>query len=143
MRFWDTSALAPLVIEYATSRACRALYRADPAIAVWSLTRTELVSVAQRLRREGVLDDDGTVMALARIDIVIARATEVTSVEAVRDRAERALGVHALRAADSLQLGAALVLVGDRPKNRPFVVEDVRLAQAARREGFQVICPKA
>lgn len=71
------------------------------------------------------------------------RATEVTSLDAVRDRAERALGVHSLRAADALQLGAALLLVGDRPKRRPFVVAEVRLAEAARREGFDVLVPGA
>jgi hypothetical protein len=141
MRFWDTSALAALVVEYPISNACRTLYRADPAIAIWTLTRTELVSVAQRLAREGVLNEEDTVRVLGRIELLVARATEITALEAVRDRAERALGLHALRAADALQLGAALVLVRDRPKNRPFVVEDLRLAQAARREGFQVICP--
>ncbi len=58
-----------------------------------------------------------------------------------RDRAERALGVHALGAADAMQLAAALVVVGHRPKRRPLVVAEPRLAEAARREGFNVIVP--
>lgn len=143
MRFWDSSAVAPLVLEQRTSRACRALYRSDPSVALWALTRTEVVSVVQRLRREGLLGDADVTKAIGRLEALVTRAAEVTSLDAVRERAERALGVHPLRAADALQLGAALLLVSDRPKRRPFVVADARLAEAARREGFDVIVPGA
>jgi predicted nucleic acid-binding protein len=143
MRFWDSSAVAPLIIEQRSSRACRSLYRADPSVALWTFTRTEVVSVVQRLRCEGLLADRDVTKAIGRLDALVTRAAEVTSLDAVRERAERALSVHALRAADALQLGAALILVGDRPKRRPFVVADARLADAARREGFDVIVPGA
>lgn len=138
MKFWDSSALVLLVLEQTGSKAARALYRADPALAVWALTRVELVSAAQRLHREGDLDDRALASALRRIDLLIARATEVTVLEVVRQRAERALGLHPLRAADAMQLAAALALVDDRPRNRHFVVVDRRLAEAATREGFSV-----
>lgn len=65
----------------------------------------------------------------------------VTSLDAVRERAERVLGLHPLRAADAMQLAAALVLVDDRPRKRPFVVVDRRLTDAAKREGFAAINP--
>lgn len=141
MRFWDSSALVSLIVEQRTSRAARALYRADPAVALWALTRTEIVSALQRLRREEVLDERGTSTALARLDALVDRATEITALESVRERAERALALHPLRAADAMQLAAALVLSRDRPRHRPFVVADARLAEAARREGFDVIVP--
>ena len=141
MRFWDSSALVSLVVEQRASRAARALYRGDPAVALWALTRTEIASAVQRLRRENVLDDRGVTSAMARLDALVDRATEVTALEAVRERAERALAVHPLRAADAMQLAAALVLSRDRPRKRPFVVTDDRLASAARREGFDVIVP--
>jgi predicted nucleic acid-binding protein len=51
------------------------------------------------------------------------------------------LAVHPLTAADALQLGAALILVRDRPKGRAFVTADDRLAAAAEAEGFEVILP--
>lgn len=59
----------------------------------------------------------------------------------MRERAERLLAVHPLRAADALQLAAALVAVKDKPRDRGFVVTDGLLADAARREGFDVRVP--
>jgi hypothetical protein len=60
----------------------------------------------------------------------------------VRERAERLLRVHPLRAADALQLAAALLVFGDKPRGRSFVTLDDALLQAARREGFDAIRPK-
>jgi len=40
---------------------------------------------------------------------------------------------------DALQLAAALVGCGDRPEQMEFVTFDQQLAQAAFREGFQVL----
>jgi hypothetical protein len=51
----------------------------------------------------------------------------------------RLLGLHPLRAADSLQLAAALVWVDRRPLGRPFICLDSRLREAARREGFTAL----
>lgn len=44
MKFWDSSALVPLMAEEANSRACRDLYRADPRVIVWQHTVAEVVS---------------------------------------------------------------------------------------------------
>ena len=60
-------------------------------------------------------------------------------VEAVRQRAERLVGVHALSAADALQLAAALVVSREQPETLEFVTLDRVLARAARLEGFPVI----
>lgn len=141
MRFWDSSALVSLIVEQAGSKAARALYRADPALAVWALTRVELTSALRRLARDGDLNEEALASAISRMDILLSRATEVTSLEAVRHRAERALGLHPLRAADAIQLGAALTWVDDKPRKRHFVVVDRRLADAAKREGFTVTMP--
>jgi hypothetical protein len=54
----------------------------------------------------------------------------------VRDATERVLSVHPLRAADTLQLGAALLACEHHPGRRPFVVLDDGLALAAEREGI-------
>jgi hypothetical protein len=51
------------------------------------------------------------------------------------------LRVHPLRAADALQLAAAIVASEDQPASLPFVTLDDRLGQAAQREGFTVIRP--
>lgn len=51
----------------------------------------------------------------------------------------RLLRIHELRAADALQLAAALVLAVFDPKTLPFVTLDACLATAAEREGFAVL----
>ena len=142
MRFWDSSALVPLVLEQQHSVACRHLRRVDPAIAVWALTRTELVSAVHRLAREGKLAALGVISAKRRIDLLAARWSEVDGVAPVRSRAERLLAVHTLTSADALQLAAALVLAGDRPAGRFFICSDARLAASARSEGFDVVVPR-
>ena len=65
--------------------------------------------------------------------------TEVLDVEAVRRRAERCLHVHPLRVANAGQLAAALVVGDPLGRALPFVTFDVRLAEAARREGLEVL----
>jgi hypothetical protein len=47
--------------------------------------------------------------------------------------------MHPLRAADSLQLAAALVAADHDPTTLELVCLDARLATADRREGFRVI----
>jgi len=46
---------------------------------------------------------------------------------------------HRLRAADALQLAAALVWCSNRPRGRAFLVADGALSDAAEAEGFAVI----
>jgi predicted nucleic acid-binding protein len=141
MRFWDSSALLPLVVEEERSVACRALHRADRVMVVWVLTRTEVTSGIRRLARETKLGKAEVPLVLRRIERLAKSWTEVDAVGLVRDRAERLLGAHTLTAVDALQLGAALVLVRDRPKGKVFVCADDRLILAAEAEGFDVVVP--
>lgn len=138
MRFWDSSALVPLLVEEERSPACRSLYRASPTVHVWALTRTEIVSAIHRRERAEQLTAPDRVRAIARLDLLAKRWREVDGVLAVRNRAERLLASHPLHAADSLQLAAAIVLVDDRPRDHFFVTADEVLARAAEREGFKV-----
>lgn len=142
MRFWDSSAVLPLLVEEARSKECRALRRADRTMVVWMLTRTEVLSALHRLVREGHLRKPDLGPATRRLDTLSSTWTEVDALEPARERAERALGVHVLTAADALQLGAALVAARDRPKRRVFITADERLADAARAEGFDVVVPE-
>jgi hypothetical protein len=59
-------------------------------------------------------------------------------VDAVLEMARRLLRVHPLRAADSLQLAAAVLASEGRPSTLEFVCLDDRLGIAAQREGFRV-----
>jgi len=59
--------------------------------------------------------------------------------DAVRRTAERLLRVHPLRAADSMQLAAALIAAEHNPSDLDIVCLDKKLSDAARREGFTVL----
>ena len=48
------------------------------------------------------------------------------------------LELYPLRAADALQLAAALEYFGHKPRGHAFITADQRLADAARRSGFSV-----
>ena len=142
MRFWDSSAIVPLIVEEAGSVTCRRLLRADRAVVVWALSRVEVLSAIWRRVREGDMAQSGAVQAVRRLDAMAASWIEVDGLVAVRARAERVLAIHPLRAADALQLAAALVISKERPR-WPFVTGDRQLASVAEMEGFDVIVPEA
>jgi predicted nucleic acid-binding protein len=141
LRFWDSSAVVPLLVDQAASRACRQLLRADPVQVVWCFTRTEVVSALRRLFREGMVDPDDLRRIEQRLERLAGHWSEIHAVDPVRDAAERVLRTHPLRAADALQLGAALVGVDGRPRGRAFVSLDPALLGAADREGFRTFRP--
>ena len=141
MKFWDASAIVPLILEEDSSRACRALLRGDPLIVVWTLTQTEVLSALWRRHRNGGLDREAVRRAEARLQQLALRWDEMDALIAVRERAERLLRLHRLRAAVALQLGAALLAVDDRARHRSFVALDESLLGAAEREGFTIIRP--
>lgn len=138
MRFWDASALVPLLVRQKASLRMRARYRADPEVAAWWGSRVECESAISRLERDGRLERRSALAARHRLDRFAASWHEVQPVDPVRETARRLLRVHDLRAADSLQLAAALAACEGRPASLAFVCLDDRLAAAAEREGFAV-----
>ena len=139
MRFWDASAVVPLLIQQESSRRMEREFASDPGLNVWCLTSVEAWSAVCRLRRQGLIDSPGMRAARSRLQGFIERWIEVDDLQAVKGRAQRLLEIHPLRAADCLQLAAALVLVSDRPERMPFVTLDADLGEAAEREGFEVV----
>jgi predicted nucleic acid-binding protein len=137
VRFWDSSAIVPLVCRETESARTRAWLRADPVVVVWCLAATEVVSALARKRRDGALTAARLAGAKRRLAGLEAAWSEVAAVDAVRARARRLLELHALSAADALHLGAALVLVEERTQGVGFVSFDERLREAAAREGFE------
>lgn len=139
MRFWDSSALIPLFVLEPHSQAMRALAESDPHMAVWWATPVECASALHRLRREGAFSASAAAQVLAAMSAAFRAADTVQAGDALRAKALRLLGVHPLRAADAVQLAAALVLVRDAPVGREFVCLDERLREAALLEGFRVL----
>ena len=92
-----------------------------------------------RLERERALTLQEITAALTRFDGLWSGIIAVSHFEAVKLRAKRLLRVYPLRAADSLQLGAALAAASDQPPGWDFVCLDDCLRDAALREGFNIL----
>ena len=139
MRFWDSSAVVPLCVAEPHSANARSLLVGDPAVAVWWATRTECLSALTRRMREGGLAPAGYRAARRVLAALAETWVELLPSEAVRATAERLLAVHALRAADAFQLGAALAWCRGQPSRHGIVTLDIRLRDAASREGFDAL----
>jgi uncharacterized protein len=139
--FWDSSALVPLLFTQTTTPQAEQCLREDRDIVVWALTPVELTSALFRLLREGALDLAAALAAERRADELLSRCAVVRDLDRARVLARRLLRVHPLRAADAMQLAAALVWADGDLSQRGFHTLDRRLALAASAEGFAAHTP--
>jgi len=129
----------PLAIIEQRTAVVSALYQADTDMAIWWVTPTECIAALMRRQREGTAAV-GEVQAI-QVDLerLLSSALEMEPVQQVRLTAQRLQANHPLRAADALQLAAALVWAEQQPSGREFVSLDRRLRDAAQREGLTVL----
>lgn len=139
MRFWDASAVVPLCLEEPTTPTITALAKDDEDLIVWWGTPLECISALARRRRDGVLSADAERQARDTLALLSAAWSEIQPTLPLRQRAERLLAIHPLRAADALQLAAALIWVQEATAGAGFVSLDHTLREAAAREGFSVL----
>jgi hypothetical protein len=139
LRFWDSSAIVPTLLEERSSPAVRDLLRSDPDVAVWWSTPVECIGAISRRERSGDLPPANVEGALASLAELEASWIECPPLEPVRALALRVVRIHDVRTADAFQIAAAAMLAESRPTSLPFVTLDDRLATAARREGFRVL----
>jgi predicted nucleic acid-binding protein len=138
VRFWDASAIVPLLMAEALTQRLQALAAKDPNMLVWWGSEIECVSAIARLERDGALNSQAIMLALRRLRQLSAGWHEIDPSDAVRETAVRFLRVHPLRAADALQLAAAFLAAERRPASLELLTLDDRLAAAARKEGFAI-----
>ena len=139
MKLWAASAVVPLLIAEESTRRLQALAAKDSAMLVWWASAVECISALARLERDGALNPAAMTLALQRLHKLSAGWHEVDPSDEIRETAARFLRVHALRAADALQLAAAFAAAERRPASLEIVTLDERLANAARKEGFVVL----
>ncbi len=137
--FWDSSGVVLLCTEQRETAGARRLRERFRRVALWWATPVEVRSALRRLTREGSLSTSDVTAAEHRLARLHDLAAEIEPTEEVRDLASSALERYDLRAADALQLGAALVLWREKPRGRPFVCYDQRLRAAADAAGFTVL----
>ncbi len=142
MKFWDSSAVVPLLVHEAATPFFSALYARDPLMTVWWGTTVECASALARYGRDPRTAASRTIAdGFRRLDDAAARWNEITASVAVKEAALALLRRHPLRAADSLQLAAAVVARQEGGAAWEFVSADKNLVEAAIKEGFAVIAP--
>ena len=136
MKFWDASAIVPLLVNEETTRRLQTVAAKNSAMLVWWGSAVECVSALARLERDGALDPPTMTLALQRLRQLSSGWHEIDPSDEIRETAARFLRVHPLRAADALQLAAAFAAAERRPASLEIVTLDDPLADAARKEGF-------
>ncbi len=139
MRFWDTSAIVPLCVYEPNTTIVQDLLVEDSSIVAWWRARTECISALMRQVRAGDLTTLDERAARHVLHTLVQAWTEMQPSEALRSTAERLLAVHPLRAADALQLSAAIQWCQGLTTGQGIVAFDQRLRDVAYREGFTVL----
>jgi predicted nucleic acid-binding protein len=138
MRFWDSSALVPLLVAEPRSAAVARLGRADPEVVVaWTATIEGAAACARR-HRERLASASQLAAALGRLREVASHWNMVEPTAELRTVAERLVGRHGLRSGDAIQLASAVVAEAGEG-SLDFVCFDNRLALAAAAEGLRVV----
>ena len=137
--FWDTSALVPLACAQGVyTVAARKLARKFRRKIAWWATSVEANSSLQRLYGEDELNAAQLATAMRDWEIVERSLLVIDPTERLRGLATTFPAAYDLRALDALQLAAAVVWCNEKPRRRPFVCFDKRLAEAARKAGFTI-----
>ena len=142
MRFWDSSALVPLLIREPSSQSMRALLHDDGEVIASFITVVEVSSAVWRRLHNGELDAAEHAEAEKRFAALSNNWWETNEVRRIIEVALDLLRRHPLRAADALQLASAIDIVATgrkKPSSLPFVTLDTDLASAARAVGFPVL----
>lgn len=138
MKFWDSSAMVPLIVSEKETDYCLKTLSGDQEMLIWCLSKVEVISALCRLVRDEKFSESDFNKAKKQFNELIQRAYEVKAIEKVRNRALRLLEVHPLRAADACQLASALVATQEDPDRLSILSFDERLKTAAAKEGFDV-----
>jgi predicted nucleic acid-binding protein len=138
MKFWDSSALVPLIVAEKETDYCLKTLSGDQEMLIWCLSKVEVISALCRIVRDKKFSESDFNKAKKQFNELIQRAYEVKAIEKVRNRALRLLEVHPLRAADACQLASALVATQEDPDRLSILSFDERLKSAAAKEGFDV-----
>ncbi|HWY85029.1 MAG TPA: type II toxin-antitoxin system VapC family toxin [Roseiarcus sp.] len=136
MKFWDASAIGPLLVAESTTRPLQALANRDSDLLVWWGSQVECASALARLERDALLDMKGAALAFDRLKQLADGWHEIEPSEIIRENALKFLRVHP---PDALQLAAAFIAAKRRPPLLQVVTLDDHLANAARKEGFELI----
>jgi uncharacterized protein len=141
MRFWDTSALVPLLVAERASETLARTYRDDRTVIVAWTTAIECVSAFARKRRENQISEGLLARILQRLADFRVDWTVAEPTPQLVTLAQRIVARHGLRAADAIQLASAIGSSSFEGAQPHMVCLDRRLTQAAMAEGFRILPP--
>jgi predicted nucleic acid-binding protein len=139
LRFWDSSAVLPLIFDEESSDTVADFLREDADVIVWWGTRAECAVAISRLRREGELDEEREESTRDVLDVLTETWIEIRPTNDLRLLSTLLSKYHPLRTADCFQFAAALRWCEGDARDAAFVCLDDRLRNAARKEGFDVL----
>ena len=135
LAFWDASALVPLCVRQSITPRVVSLYKSYEAV-VWWATPVEIASALARLARMKQLDTNDWARSRRLAEDLAEAWSVIQPSDALRAKAYQLVDRHDLRAADALQLAAALGWCEDVPQGRVFLTADEKLREAAVLSGF-------
>jgi len=133
--FWDSSALIPLCVSQPMTDTARWLEERYGIVAWWA-TQVEIISGLTRLERMGQITHERFLVGKQIAREIVQDWHSVGSTKSIALDACSLLELYPLRAADALQLAAALEWCEGNPKGQVFLTFDQRLAEAAAKAGF-------
>ncbi|RKX74836.1 MAG: hypothetical protein DRP87_16000 [Spirochaetes bacterium] len=77
MRFWDSSAILPLLVEETDTERRKKQLIEDPLIVVWWGSKIECVSTLDRLLREGVLQENSFMQIVYKLETLASSWVEI------------------------------------------------------------------
>ena len=134
--YWDASALVPLLLQETTSEVYRRIAGTNEVVTWWG-SAIECAAAIEHRARAGEAAES-VAAAYRNLDELLAQWKEIPPTECLRRTAIRFARTAALRAGDALHLAAATIASQFEPTTIRFLSEDLRLKQAAQREGFVV-----
>jgi hypothetical protein len=105
-------------------------------IVAWWATQVEMMSGLTRLERMGQITHERFLIGKQVAREIVRDWLSVRSTESIAIDACSLLELYPLRAADALQLAAALEWCEGKPKGKVFLSFDQRLREAAGMAGF-------
>jgi predicted nucleic acid-binding protein len=133
--FWDASVLVTLCVDQTPTK--QALwFEGKYRIAVWWATHVEIASALAQLLRQQKISAIEYAHSKRQADGLANLWSVIAPSNSIAMQARVLVESYSLRAADALQLAAALEWCEGRPQGNVFLTFDKRLREAAGLAGF-------
>ncbi len=138
MKFWDSSAIVPLVVQQPLSKYSLTLLKSDPVQLVSFSTYCEVFSALSRLERERSLKTESFSASEHRLNILCKSWHVASFSPLVESETKRLLRIHPIKCADAFQLASAITCCERNFGAFSFVTFDEKLGNTAVKEGFVI-----